>query len=80
MLMKRQQPYLIALLLIVALAGFFHWGKLKEFPKYTHAWAQADRYALAQGFVNNGLDFFHPETFVYNKQFPNNFKSPGKTN
>ena len=79
MLMKRQQPYLIALLLIVALAGFFHWGKLKEFPKYTHAWAQADRYALAQGFVNNGLDFFHPETFVYNKQFPNNFKSPSAT-
>lgn len=23
------------------------------------------------GFINNGLDLFHPETLIYNKQFPN---------
>ncbi len=47
-----------------------------EFPKYTHAWAQADRYALSLGFIDNGFDFFHPQTFVLNHQFPGEFKIP----
>lgn len=43
---------------------------INEFPAYIHAWAQADWYSIAVGFVNNGFDFFHPETLIYNKQFP----------
>lgn len=44
---------------------------VNEFPRHIHAWAHCDHYALSKGFINNGFDFFHPETYVYNKQFPN---------
>lgn len=44
--------------------------QVNQFPAYTHAWAQADRYALAVGFTDNGHDLFHPQTMIYNKQFP----------
>lgn len=43
---------------------------MNEFPAFIHAWAQDDRYALATGFLDNGFDLFHPETNIYNKQFP----------
>lgn len=49
-----------------------------EFPSHTHAWAQSDRYALALGFVNNNLNFFKPETYVLNHQFPDDWKVPSK--
>lgn len=52
----------------------FHFKTLNDFPQYRHCWAQSDRYALALGFINNGGDFFHPETFIYNKQFPDDFR------
>lgn len=50
------------MLLLLGLA--LHVRYLKEFPAHIHAWAQSDHYALALGFVDNGLDFFHPQTFV----------------
>jgi hypothetical protein len=43
---------------------------MNEYPTHIHAWAEQDHYALALGFINNGFDFFHPETMIYNKQFP----------
>ena len=49
---------------------------LNEFPAYFHAWCQADWYAIAKGFLNNGFDFFHPESYIYNKQFPDDFIKP----
>ncbi len=42
-----------------------------SFPHHIHAWAHCDHYAIAKGFVSNDFDFFHPQTFVFNKQFPN---------
>jgi hypothetical protein len=45
-----------------------------------HLWAQADHYALANGFVQNNLDFFHPQTFVYNHQFPNGWLTADSSN
>lgn len=45
-----------------------------------HLWAQADHYALANGFVENNLDFFHPQTFVYNHQFPNGWLTADSSN
>ncbi len=51
---------------------------INEFPSHTHAWAQSDRYSLAKGFVNNNLNFFKPETYVLNHQFPDNWASPSK--
>ncbi len=43
---------------------------INAFPGYIHAWSQSDWYSIALGFQNNGFDFFHPETLIYNKQFP----------
>jgi hypothetical protein len=54
-----------------ALSLSIHQSFVKSFPHHIHAWAHCDHYALSKGFVNNGMDFFHPETYVYNKQFPN---------
>jgi hypothetical protein len=59
-----------AITLIIALALSYNLGYLNDLPAYIHAWAQADRYALALGFTENGLNFFKPQTFIYNHQFP----------
>ena len=58
------------MLLIVAAALFIEWDYMNEYPSHIHAWAEQDHYALSIGFLNNGFDFFHPETLIYNKQFP----------
>ena len=34
-----------------------------------HAWAMADHFALSLGFLDNGFDFFHPQTYCLNPQF-----------
>jgi hypothetical protein len=60
--------YIIIVLILVAL--LFQWKYLNEFPSHIHAWAQSDRYALALGFNRNAFDFFLPQTFVLNHQFP----------
>lgn len=59
--------FAILLLLLCALS-YKH--IIFSYPAYIHAWAQADRYALALCFIDNGFDFFHPCTFNYNLQFP----------
>ena len=56
---------------VFLLLGCLQAGRyINEFPAYVHAWAQADWYSIALGFINNGFDFLHPETLIYNKQFP----------
>ncbi len=62
--------YLIAAVFIIALGFGIQFKYMNEFPAFIHAWAQDDRYALATGFLDNGFDLFHPETNIYNKQFP----------
>jgi len=62
--------YLIAAAFIIALGIGIQFKYMNKFPAFIHAWAQDDRYALAIGFVDNGFDLFHPETNIYNKQFP----------
>lgn len=66
-----------ALLVIFILILIYELNGMSEYPK-THAWAQSDRYALSLGFLDNGFDFFHPQTFVLNKQFPGDFKLPSE--
>lgn len=63
--------WIIALIFIVLVGVYIQYPYMNEFPSFIHAWSQTDRYAIALGFVNNDLDLFHPETFIYNKQFPN---------
>ena len=61
-----------AIIVIVALGLALNIKYINEFPSYIHAWAQSDRYALAIGFTDNGLNFFKPESLIYSHQFPNN--------
>ena len=68
--MKTSYHKYIILFIICFVSLFFQYRRLNEFPQYKHCWAQCDRYAIALGFINNGGDFFHPETFIYNNQFP----------
>jgi len=67
---------LSVIFVIILLGTIFHYKYVNEFPSHIHAWAQADRYALSIGFVNNNLNFFKPETFVYNHQFPYDWQVP----
>lgn len=68
--MQQSTKNTLVITLLIVLSVFFFRKSINEFPSHIHAWSQADRYALALGFVNNGLDFFHPQTFNLNVQFP----------
>lgn len=60
---------LIAFFVLIALF-FLHRESYDQMPISKHIWAQTDWYALSIGFVNNGMDLFHPENFQLNLQFP----------
>jgi hypothetical protein len=45
------------------LSSWLYENRIGLFPSFIHAWTQSDRFALALGFLNNGFDFFHPQTF-----------------
>jgi hypothetical protein len=64
---------------IIGFGFIFQYKYLNEFPSHIHAWAQSDRYALSLGFLENNLDFFKPQTFIYNHQFPHKWKFPSET-
>lgn len=66
--------YLLAAIVVLLLGMLLGMRQVRSFPAFTHAWAQADRYALAIGFVENGHDLFHPQTMIYNKQFPHKWR------
>lgn len=68
--MKDSIRHIIALIVIVLAVLFIEMKYMNEYPRYIHAWAEQDHYALALGFIDNGFDFFHPQTMIYNKQFP----------
>jgi len=71
--------FAIVAIFLVAISFHYHRDEINKYPSYIHAWAQADHYALALGFTENGYDFFHPQTYNLNKQFPNNFTVPSST-
>lgn len=77
--MKTKLETIGILILIIGLGIIFQYKYLNEFPSHIHAWAQSDRYALSLGFLDNGLDFLKPETFIYNHQFPHKWKVPSET-
>lgn len=56
----------------------YQYQYVNEFPSHIHAWAQSDRYALSLGFLDNGLNFFKPQTFIYNHQFPDKWEVPSE--
>jgi hypothetical protein len=75
-LKKRSLTNSIAFLLITFVTLIFQFRHLNEMPAYTHTWAQNDRLALANGFVRNDLNFFKPQNYILNHQFPKNWSDP----
>lgn len=71
--------YYIAFGICIFLGVLFHWNHISEYPSYIHAWAQADHYSITLGFLDNGLNFFKPQTLMYNHQFPNWWTSTTET-
>lgn len=65
----------VFILLLAVYFVFVYQPDFNKGPNGIHAWAQADHYALAKGFVNNDLQFFQPETYVCNHQFPDYWKT-----
>lgn len=61
---------IVAFIAIVSIGLLLALPTINAFPAYVHAWSQSDWYSIAIGFQNNGFDFFHPETLIYNKQYP----------
>ena len=76
--MKKTLSTLLPILVIAVIGIIFHWEYLNTYPSNTHAWAQADRFAITKGFVRNDLNFFKPETYILNPQFPGNWSEPQK--
>jgi len=74
--MRNNADKLVAITIIVILGFLYQYKYLNDFPSYKHAWAQSDRYALSLGFMDNGFNFFKPQTFNYNRQFPDEWKVP----
>ena len=76
--MKRDTANKLAtavVMLVLALYGVqLHYRYMAEFPTHIHSWSQTDRYAIAIGFLNNDFDLFHPETLIFNKQYPHWWK------
>ena len=75
-LMKEHYKNITVVLLIITLGIIFQKNYINEFPSHIHAWAQSDRYAMALRFTDNNLNFFKPETFVLNHQFPHDWQVP----
>lgn len=64
--MKFFTDKIIFFIAIIGISIFLQGKYISEFPSYMHGWAQSDRYALAVGFTENGMDFFHPSTAFLN--------------
>ncbi len=58
---KKRLPLLI-LILAIGSTFIFNAPHLNELPTHRHAWSQFDHHAISLGFVDNNLDFFHPQT------------------
>lgn len=72
--MKTKTFKLFIFIFIILTGLIYNYKYLNSFPSSIHAWAQADRYAIALGFIDNNFDFFKPQTYIYNHQFPNTWE------
>ena len=62
--MNKFSPNIAFLLTVFLLGILLHKNYLNDFPNHIHTWTQSDRYAIAKGFINNGMNFLLPETYV----------------
>ncbi len=73
--MPKSAKVIVVIIIITAISLLYNYKYLNEFPSHIHAWAQSDRYALSFGFIDNNFDFFKPQNFIYNKQFPDTWET-----
>lgn len=67
--LSKNEIGITAFVLILLSIIFFH-NHIQQFPSHIHAWTQSDRYALSLGYVDNGLDLFHPATYNLQPEYP----------
>ncbi len=60
--LQKQKIFLIVFTIIFCILILFNWLHIHTLPYGIHEWAKSDRLALAFGFFDNGMDFFHPRT------------------
>ena len=70
-----KKHWIVAIVAIAVVGVAVQYRYMNEFPAFIHSWSQTDRYSIAIGFLNNDFDLFHPETLIYNKQFPHWWKT-----
>ena len=71
--------YYFTLGICILLGVLFNWKYLNNYPSFIHAWSQSDHYSITLGFLENGLNFFKPQTLIYNHQFPDWWASTTET-
>ena len=76
---KKNINILFAICIILLFSIVFGITHINSLPTNNHLWAQSDWFSITIGFINNGFDFFHPETLIQNKQFPSNWASDDGT-
>lgn len=69
-LKKIDKGGICAALVIIGLGLLLGGWSIGRFPSLLRPWEQCDWYSVTIGFTNNGYDLFHPETLIYNKEFP----------
>ncbi len=68
--MKLKSHATLLIVFFAVLYLFLHYPFINQWPLHVHAWTQTDRLALAKGFVDNGLDFFYPQTYLLKEHIP----------
>lgn len=71
--------YYLFFIALICLLIFFQLPYFALYPTSIHAWAQSDLLSMSHGFLRNGFDLFHPETFTYNKEFPDMWRTTSET-
>lgn len=55
--------YILLAIVLTGLSIFFYSETISYFPSHIHAWTQSDRYAIALMFLQEGFNFFKPQTY-----------------
>lgn len=69
---KKHRFIVIAIIAFVLVC--LQWPYFSSYPTSIHAWAQSDFFSISRGFMRNGFNFFLPEEYIYNKQFPHDWR------
>lgn len=61
---------ILVLLALLTLSILFYYDTINDYPKGRHASGMANYYTTSIGFLDNNFDFFHPQTYCLNPQYP----------